>query len=83
MTTDRIVRIVAGLFILVSLSFGIPGCPALPQYQMAMVHGLRGRQPIPERVHPVLPAGDHPEKTGRQDMPVSPMRVTNNRPPWR
>jgi len=27
MTTDRIVRIVAGLFILVSLSFGIPGCP--------------------------------------------------------
>lgn len=27
MTTDRIVRIVAGFFILVSLSFGIPGCP--------------------------------------------------------
>ena len=27
MSTDRIVRIVAGFFILVSLSFGIPGCP--------------------------------------------------------
>ncbi len=27
MTTERIVRIVAGFFILVSLSFGIEGCP--------------------------------------------------------
>jgi putative ABC transport system ATP-binding protein len=51
---------------------------------LAVVHRLRRRQPVPERLHQVLPAGDHPHQAGRrQAFARRQLRLSRNLPPPR
>jgi hypothetical protein len=74
MTTDRAVRIMAGSFILISLALGCAREPAVRLEVLPVVHRLRRRQPVAERLHLLLPgrephgqAGDEaPRQTGHR-----------------
>jgi len=48
MTTHCIVRIVAGFFVLLSLSLGVEGSPLFHKQQSAVVHGCRGGESVSE-----------------------------------
>ena len=60
------VRIFAGAFVLISLALGRRGSPLFVSSQLAVVHRLRRRQPVPERFHALLPAGDDSRQARRE-----------------
>ena len=76
MTTERLVRIFAGAFVLISLALGVSGSPILRQQLLAVVHRLRRRQPVPERVHHLLPAGEDPAQARREESAAGQLLMT-------
>ena len=59
MTIERLLRLIAGLFVM--LSFG-PG--SLGQPLLVPVHGLRRPEPVPVGVHQLVPDDDFFEEAG-------------------
>ena len=54
------------------------GKPAVREPEFPLVHRLRRREPVPERLQLLLPAGDHPEEARRQGRP--PRRMSTQPP---
>src|SRR5690606_1512995 len=52
--------------------------PAVPQRQLAVADRLRRREPTAERVHPLVPAGDHPAQAGCARRLLKPTRRSRN-----
>ena len=63
MTIERIIRIMAGFFVLLSLALGWTRQPDLRLRVVPRLHGLRRPQPAAKRLHRLLSAG----KAARQD----------------
>ena len=56
MSSDRLIRIFAGSFILLSLALA----HVYAQAVLALVYRVRRREPAAKRLHPFLSAGNHP-----------------------
>ena len=65
MTVERYIRIFAGLFILVSLALGVQGSPLFVSPWWLAFTAFVGAEPVPVRLHQLLPAGPDPEEAGR------------------
>ena len=65
MNTERMIRIIAGSFILISLALGVPASPLFVSQYWLVVYGVRWREPAAERVHPLLLDGDHSAEARR------------------
>jgi hypothetical protein len=63
MTIERIIRIMAGFFVLLSLALGYHGSPIFRLRMVPRLHRLRRPEPAAERFHRLLSAG----KTARQN----------------
>ena len=64
MTTERLIRIFAGAVVLASLALGI-----WVNQNFFWLTAFAGAEPVPERLHALLPAGDHPQEAGRAAAP--------------
>ena len=59
MTVERMIRIIAGLFIMISLALGVEGSPLfVSKWALA--------EPVPIRADQLLPPGHHPAQAGVQ-----------------
>lgn len=57
MTVNRVVRVIAGFFILLSLALGV-------SFELlVMVYRICRCKPVPERFYQLVPDGYYPEKT--------------------
>ena len=65
MTVDRLIRIFAGSFILLSLALGVEGSPLFVSPWWLAFTAFRRRQPAAVRIHQCLPAGLDPAQAGR------------------
>ena len=59
MNAERIVRIVAGTFVLLSLALGVESQPRFRQQILLVLYCICRTQFVPKRLHQVLPAGQH------------------------
>ena len=64
MTVERYIRIMAGFFVMLSLALGIEGSPIFVSQVVPRLHGLRRLQPVPVRLHRLLPARHPAEEAG-------------------
>jgi len=66
MNQERIVRIVAGFFVMMSLALGVQASPLFVSPYFLFFYRFCRAEPVPERLHPLLPVEHHPVQGGRK-----------------